>query len=121
MADLSQEKCKPCEKTDRLGAEEITTLLTKVPTWALKENAIEKEFRFKSYLSGLGFAVAIGKLAEIENHHPDIWIGWRRVKLTFTTHVISGLSRNDFIMASKAEQLFAQGKVVLKPEEILDR
>lgn len=108
MTALYQEKCKPCEKTDRLSSEEINALLTKLPGWALKENVIEKEFRFKSYLSGLNFACAIGKIAEGEDHHPDIWIGWRRVKLTFTTHMIKGLSRNDFIMASKAEQELGQ-------------
>lgn len=103
MIELSQEKCKPCETTDRLNAEEIRVFLTRLPTWSLKENTIEKEFRFKSYLWGLDFAYAIGKLAENENHHPDIWIGWRRVKLSFSTHAIKGLSRNDFIMAAKCE------------------
>jgi 4a-hydroxytetrahydrobiopterin dehydratase len=103
MTEMSQEKCRPCEKTDRLGVEEIKILLTKLPGWTLRENTIEREFLFKSYLSGLDFACVMGKIAERENHHPDIWIGWRRVKITLSTHAIHGLSRNDFIMGAKSE------------------
>jgi len=45
----------------------------------------------------------VGKIAEEENHHPEMIIGWRRVRLVFQTHSTDGLSKNDFIMAAKAE------------------
>jgi len=69
-------------------------------------NQIEKVFRFKSYVDGLEFAFALGKAAEEEDHHPDILIMWRRVRVTLTTHAINGLSENDFIMAAKANELY---------------
>ena len=74
-----------------------------LPGWALREDAIEKEFRFGSYLEGLDFAYAVGRIAEEQDHHPDMLIQWRRVKLTLSTHSVRGLSENDFILAAKAE------------------
>jgi 4a-hydroxytetrahydrobiopterin dehydratase len=81
-----------------------------LPGWILRDGLIEKEFRFKSYLSGLEFAYAVGKAAEEENHHPDMIVGWRRVKVMLSTHAIKGLSRNDFIMAAKSELKYAMQK-----------
>ena len=77
-----------------------------LPGWTLVDNRIEKEYRFKSYLDGLEFAYSLGKTAEQEDHHPDILVRWRRVKVTLTTHAIKGLSENDFIMAAKADELY---------------
>jgi 4a-hydroxytetrahydrobiopterin dehydratase len=86
-----------------LTLEEARESLKPLPGWILRNGVIEKEFRFRSYRLGLEFAYAVGNTAEEENHHPDIVVGWRRVKVTFSTHAIKGLSRNDFIMAAKAE------------------
>jgi len=82
---------------------EAEKLLRVLKGWALVDSSIEKEFQFKSYLAGLDFAYSVGKIAEEQNHHPDILIRWRRVKLTLSTHSVKGLSENDFIMAAKSE------------------
>ncbi len=86
-----------------MNAEEAEQLLQDLPGWAWAEEKIEKEFRFKSYAAGLEFVYAIGKIAEQQDHHPDMLVKWRRVKVTLSTHVIKGLSMNDFIIAAKAE------------------
>ncbi len=83
--------------------EEALAALRILPGWTLADDSIQKEFRFKSYRAGLDFAFAVGLIAEEQDHHPHIDIGWRRVRLTFSTHVIKGLSQNDFIMAAKSE------------------
>ncbi len=100
---LASRNCVPCEGTKPLTVEEAVQALQELPGWAIGAGLIEKEFRFKSFLAGLDFAYAVGRIAEEQNHHPDISIRWRRVELTFFTHVIKGLSQNDFIMAAKAE------------------
>ncbi len=82
---------------------EAESLLASLPGWSLTNSQIEKEFRFTSYMSGLDFAYAVGKIAEEQDHHPDMIVRWRRAKLILSTHVIKGLSMNDFIMAAKAE------------------
>jgi len=82
---------------------EVEQYLQSFLGWNLIDGSIYKEFRFKSYLEGLSFANQIGKISEEQNHHPDILIKWRRVKLTLSTHSVKGLSENDFILAAKSE------------------
>jgi len=103
IADLASKNCVPCRGTKPLSKETVESSLRELPGWGLSNNAIEKEFRFKSYRDGLNFSYSIGKIAEEQDHHPDILVKWRRVKLTLSTHVIKGLSQNDFIMAAKSE------------------
>ena len=106
MAILAHKKCVPCDGgTPRITSEAAKNYLNDLPGWALSENQIEKEFKFKTYLDGLEFAYSLGKTAEEEDHHPDMVINWRRVKVTLTTHAIKGLSENDFIIAAKAEDI----------------
>jgi 4a-hydroxytetrahydrobiopterin dehydratase len=83
--------------------QEAEPMLRVLKGWTLTNGSIEKEFSFISYLDGLNFANSMGKIAEEQDHHPDILIRWRRVKLTLSTHSVKGLSENDFIVAAKAE------------------
>lgn len=103
IADLASGTCVPCRGTKPLSKEMAESRLRELPGWTLSNGVIEKEFRFKSYRDGLDFAYAVGKVAEEQDHHPDILIRWRRVRLMLSTHVIKGLSLNDFIMAAKSE------------------
>ena len=103
IPELAAKKCVPCKGTKPMTTREAELALGDLRGWSLSNGQIEKEFRLKSYRAGLDFVYAIGRIAEEQDHHPDILIRWRRVKLTFSTHVIKGLSQNDFIMAAKAE------------------
>jgi len=100
---LASGKCGPCKYTKPLTVGEARERLRDLPGWVLQSGSLQKEFRFKSYLDGLDFAYSLGKIAEMENHHPDLFIGWRRVKVGLSTHTLKGLSKNDFIMAAKSE------------------
>jgi len=100
---LAAGKCVPCNDAKPFTVEEASERLRDLSSWVLQSGSIQKEFRFKSYLAGLDFAYSLGKIAESENHHPDLFIGWRRVKVVFSTHAIEGLSQNDFVMAAKSE------------------
>lgn len=105
---LASGKCVPCKNAKPFTEEEARERLNDLPRWLLRSGSIEKEFRFKSYLQGLDFAYSLGKIAELEGHHPDLFIGWRRVKVALSTHSIRGLSQNDFIIAAKAELAYRQ-------------
>ena len=100
---LAAQNCVPCERTKPLSDEEASVILRTLPGWVMTNGKIQKDFRFASYLSGLDFACAVGKIAEEQDHHPDILIKWRRVILALSTRSIKGLSQNDFIMAAKSE------------------
>ena len=106
-SELSKKHCVACEGgAIPMSTEESLKYVEKVPGWNLVVDRIEKEFRFRNYLDGLEFAYALGKIAEEEDHHPDILVRWRRVEVTLMTHAIKGLSENDFIMAAKADELY---------------
>ena len=100
---IASGKCGPCKDAVPFTNKEASERLGELPDWSLQSGSIQKEFRFKSYLSGLEFAYSLGKIAERQDHHPEMLVGWRRVRVTFSTHAIKGLSKNDFIMAAKAE------------------
>lgn len=108
ISELASSKCVPCKTAVPLSEVEVLERLNDLPGWAFQSGSIQKEFRFKSYLTGLEFAYALGKVAEAEDHHPDIMVGWRRVRVTLSTHAMKGLSSNDFIMAAKSEVEFAK-------------
>jgi 4a-hydroxytetrahydrobiopterin dehydratase len=72
--------------TTPLNPDELTAALTRLNGWALVSDQLEKTFQFKSYLEGVAFASAVGVVAEGCEHHPDLFIGWRKVKVSFTTH-----------------------------------
>ena len=107
---LASGKCVPCGDAKPFTVEEATKRLKDQPGWVLQSASIQKEFRFRSYLAGLDFAYSLGKIAELENHHPDLFIGWRRVNVEWSTHAIKGLSQNDFIMAARSELEYLRQK-----------
>ena len=108
MNDLTSKKCVPCEEgTPPLTPKQYESLLKELKLdWEVIDNKkIKYEFKFNSYLEGLEFAQKVGKLAETEDHHPNIHIYYKRVVIDLSTHSIGGLSENDFIVAAKIEDL----------------
>lgn len=100
---LAAGRCVRCDSSQSIANADAVRALEDLPGWVLGTRGIEREFRFATYLAGLKFACSIGMIAEQENHHPDMLVGWKRVSLTFSTDSINGLSQNDFIMAAKSE------------------
>jgi len=105
---LTQEKCVPCTlDTPPMKGDPLITLFNQLNNnWNLIDDRyIERLFKFKNFKDALEFVNEVGALAEEDGHHPDIELGWGRVKVTLVTHKIKGLSRNDFILASKIDAL----------------
>ena len=111
MTELVREKCVACRSdASRLSESEIAELIKQLSQWALPERAeikrLERVFRFKNFSSALAFTVKVGELAESEGHHPSILTEWGRVTVTWWTHAIRGMHRNDFIMAARTDAIF---------------
>jgi len=70
----------------------------------INEHHLEKEYIFADFRQALDFTVKVGEVAENQDHHPDIYLVWGKVKLTIWTHKIDGLTESDFILAAKADQ-----------------
>ena len=111
MSSLSDFRCVPCRGGEPvLTDDEIAALRPQVPEWVLSEvegiRHLERVFKFKNFVQALEFTNRVGALAEEEGHHPALLTEWGRVTVTWWTHKIKGLHRNDFIMAAKTDQLF---------------
>lgn len=103
---IADQKCEPCrEGTPPLTTEEAEQLRKETPEWTFKENSIEREFKFRDFRKAVDFVNRVADIAEDEDHHPDIYIRYNKVRLELSTHNIGGLSRNDFIVAAKVDRL----------------
>jgi 4a-hydroxytetrahydrobiopterin dehydratase len=88
----------------------MAELHPQVPDWQIVERdqikRLERAFKFKNFVEALQFTNRVGELAEEEGHHPALMTEWGRVTVTWWTHKIKGLHRNDFIMAAKTDGLY---------------
>jgi len=114
MDTLVQERCVACRRdAPRVTDEEMAALKPQIPDWELTEHEgvprLERTFRFPDFVQALAFTQRVGELAEAEGHHPAILTEWGRVKVSWWTHKIRGLHRNDFVMAAKTDRLAAEG------------
>lgn len=110
MSLLNQQKCEAC-RADSLPvtSEETAEFSKKIPGWNLVEadgeKRLQKAFKFKNFAEALAFTNRVGSLAEEQNHHPALLTEWGVVTVTWWTHKIHGLHRNDFIMAARTDLL----------------
>jgi 4a-hydroxytetrahydrobiopterin dehydratase len=114
MGELLQMKCTACRGDEpTLTDAEVAELLPRVPEWQVVQREgierLERMFRFRNFAQALAFTNRVGEQAEDEGHHPALLTEWGRVTVTWWTHKIGGLHRNDFIMAAKTDEIFEGG------------
>jgi 4a-hydroxytetrahydrobiopterin dehydratase len=115
MANLTQEKCSACHNgASKVTKEEIAELKPQIPDWKIVEqdgqSRLERSYEFPDFRTALAFTDKVGEAAEEEEHHPSLLTEWGRVTVTWWTHAISGLHRNDFIMAAKTDRIADQSQ-----------
>ena len=106
-----KEKCIPCEeakKKDLLSLAQSKKYLSEIKGWKLtkRNKAIVKEYVFANFVKAIGFVEQVADVAEESGHHPDITILYNKVILELSTHSLGGLTQNDFIVASRVDQLW---------------
>ncbi|HTA31347.1 MAG TPA: 4a-hydroxytetrahydrobiopterin dehydratase [Candidatus Cybelea sp.] len=108
MSELAQKQCVACKGgVPPLAGDELLRLTLELDAgWrVVNEHHLEREFKFPNFRLALQFTNRVGELAESQNHHPDFYLAWGKVKLTLWTHKIDGLTESDFIFAAKVDQL----------------
>ena len=114
MVVLARMQCEACRSdAPTVSDEERDGLLAQIPEWRVRnhegEDRLERVFEFRDFLGAMDFANRIGMLAEEEGHHPALLTEWGRVTVSWWTHRIGGLHRNDFIMAARTDHLANAG------------
>jgi 4a-hydroxytetrahydrobiopterin dehydratase len=106
---LADKKCVPClGGTPPLTEKEIAPLLAQLDGWEVEEGKkLIKPFRFKNFVQAVEFVNAIARVAEGEQHHPDLYVRWGQVRVYLWTHKIDGLTESDFVMAAKIDRVYA--------------
>jgi 4a-hydroxytetrahydrobiopterin dehydratase len=108
MEDLHLKRCLACEAGVKpFNKEDVIQYLKKVKNWDVNADftMISQRFTFKGFYKTMGFVNAIAWMAQQENHHPDLEVGYNYCVVKYTTHAIQGLSENDFICAAKVDEL----------------
>jgi 4a-hydroxytetrahydrobiopterin dehydratase len=106
--DLAKRSCKPCETGEgKLKETQIKTLKQQLRgKWKLTGGRqLENSFDFPDFKKALAFVNRVGKIAEEQGHHPDIFLTYGNVRLQLSTHHAGGLTENDFILAAKVNAL----------------
>ena len=110
MEELVFQKCVACRPdAPRATEEEIAEFMPQIPEWKIVDwdgiPRLERTYRFKNFAQALAFTNRVGEIAEAEGHHPAILTEWGKTTISWYTHKIKGLHRNDFIMAAKTDQI----------------
>jgi 4a-hydroxytetrahydrobiopterin dehydratase len=110
MDELNRARCTACRAdAPRVSDEDKAELRPQIPGWELLERdgieRLERSYPFEDFASALAFTQRVGELAEQEQHHPSITTEWGKVTVSWWTHKIRGLHRNDFIMAARTDAL----------------
>ena len=110
MDDLTEKECQACQAgAPVVTPEEIAKYMVQVPQWELLTidgiNRLQRTFKFRNFAEALAFTNKVGEIAEKVGHHPEILTEWGKVTVTWWSHKIKGLHLNDFIMASRTDNL----------------
>jgi 4a-hydroxytetrahydrobiopterin dehydratase len=109
MNELTQKRCVPCEGgVQPLSREQALSMMKQLSAqWTLADDgkSIRSEWKFRNFYHTMSFVNAVAHIANAEDHHPDLEVGWGYCRIRYNTHAIGGLSENDFICAAKIDVL----------------
>ena len=109
MSELKEQRCKPCEggiaPHTPAQSKEMMRKLNSAWTLSADGKSIHRDYKFKNFYRTMSFVNAVAHIANTEDHHPDLQVGYGNCGIKFTTHAIDGLSDNDFICAAKIDSL----------------
>ncbi|HEV2128823.1 MAG TPA: 4a-hydroxytetrahydrobiopterin dehydratase [Thermomicrobiales bacterium] len=110
---LTSETCEACRAdSPKVTEEEIRELKPQIPEWEMTEVRsvphLRRTFRFDGWMPAVRFVDALAELVEEQDHHPVIRLEWGKLTVSWWTHAIDGLHRNDFIMAARTDEIYGK-------------
>ena len=108
MDNLNQQSCEACRAdAPRISDEELRELMPQIPDWQVIVvdgiMQLSREYGFDNFVQAMAFSNRVGEIAEAEGHHPAILTEWGKVTVTWWSHKIRGLHKNDLIMAARTD------------------
>ena len=121
MTQLRELRCVACNaNSPHVTEQEVEEMYPQVSDWNITQEdgirKLQRLYRFQNFKQALTFSYTVGEMAEEEGHHPRIVTEWGRVMITWWTHKIRDLHRNDFIMAAKTDQLYPAFSMSSEPK-----
>jgi 4a-hydroxytetrahydrobiopterin dehydratase len=112
MQELSKQGCEACRAdAPKISDEDLRALMPQIPDWSVivvdDVMQLSREFGFKNFAQAMAFSNRVGEIAEAVDHHPSILTEWGRVTVTWWSHKIGGLHKNDLIMAARTDEAYA--------------
>ncbi|MDW7746423.1 4a-hydroxytetrahydrobiopterin dehydratase [Halomonas sp.] len=110
MSQLSEQQCEACSwDAPHVTEAEIEQYKAEVPEWQIIERdgimKLERVFKFRNFQQALDFTNRVGEIAEEAGHHPALLTEWGKVTVTWWSHEMKGLHRNDFILAARTDEV----------------
>jgi len=105
--NLAEKHCVPCRGgVPPLKGEALERMQAQVSGWqVVNEHHLAKTYTWPDFKTALDFVNQVGAIAEMEGHHPDLFLAWGKVEVTIWTHKIDGLTESDFVLAAKIDAL----------------
>ena len=111
MTALNQQNCEACRAdAPKISDEDLKALMPEIPDWSVVVvdgvMQLQREYAFKNFVEAMAFSNRVGDVAEAEGHHPAILTEWGRVTVSWWSHKIKGLHKNDLIMAARTDGVY---------------
>jgi 4a-hydroxytetrahydrobiopterin dehydratase len=103
LLPLAAAHCSP--GAPKLADADLATHLAALPGWSRHSDRLEKSFAFADYHETIGFVNALAWIANREDHHPDLHVGYNRCTVAWSTHDAGGITQNDVVCAAKTDRL----------------
>ena len=110
MFDLSKQSCEACRAdAPKISDEDLKLMMPNIPDWSVividGVMQLSREFDFADFAQALAFTNRVGEIAEAEDHHPAILTEWGKVTVSWWSHKVKGLHKNDLIMAARTDEV----------------
>jgi 4a-hydroxytetrahydrobiopterin dehydratase len=92
----------------KLLKESITSRLAGLDGWSFQQDAIVREFKFPAFPDAVAFIARLGFSAEAADHHPDLVVNYRKVRVAWSTHDEGGVTEKDFAGAAESDRIAKQ-------------
>jgi len=90
-----------------LSNEEVASSLEKdLKEWTFKENAIKRDFKFKTFVEAFSFMTSIALEVEKADHHPDWSNSYNKVSIALSTHSAEGVTKKDIELAGMIDNTY---------------